>query len=461
MPKGLILLVLLLLIGGYFVFTALGGGSTVVSTPYIDATAKVVQGNEGYTAVLDGSVKLPGEKKYTIQSLSVSLLINGVPVQSKNLVDSPTDIEGPSQYPISFSPNFAPSAENVAIRVEGNVASGKDVYVLSSTIPVALPDKTTLAKSPSVGVSLSSVKLLGPTKSLTVNVSLYNPNDAKMDFDSLTLTYGSSSYDLEIDSIAAKKTATASVSLSVPKDVTAVSITINGSYTVNGVSKTITRSFDLNVPSLSEQPLIFDVKAKTVSLSRSGYELNVYGSVKNPNAFNVTLDSLQLKVIKNFGEGNVTQTVDLLSDQDLLPNASKSFEKTVTINSTLADSIAEVIANYNGEEHTVVVFPLPVIDPAAFLDPVTVTLRFDADTNECTITPVLSGPDYNVDVSLKITTGGTTKDYGSFVLSGSKTLESMSVGNGDVLLQVSGEYGINNLGVSFPIRYNAEFNCST
>ncbi len=461
MPKGLILLVLLLLVGGYFVFTGLAGGSNTVPTPYIDAAAKVIRGNSGYTAVLDGAVKLPGEKKYTIQSLSASLLIKGVPVQSKNFVESPTEIEGPSQYPISFSPSFAPSAEDVAIKIEGNVAMGKDVYVLSDIIPVALPDKTALARSPSVAVSLSSVTLLGPTKSITFHVYLYNPNDAEMSFDSLTLKYGASSYELDISSVPAKKGATASASLSVPKDVTVMSITIDGSYTVNGVSRTFTHSFDLNIPSFSEQPLTFDVKAKTVSLSRDGYELNVYGSVKNPNAFNVTLSSLQLKVVRDFGEGNVYQTVNLLSDEDILPHGSKKFQKKVKISSALAGSVAEVVAKYNNEEHTVVVFPLPVIDPAAFLDPVEVTLRFGVEGNQCTITPVLDGPDYNVDVSLKVKAGETTKDYGSFVLSGSKTLDAVSVGTGSVLVEVEGSYGVNELGISFPVRYNAEFNCST
>lgn len=465
MSKGAILLLLLLLAGGYFIFTSLAGGSTVISTPSIQADAKVVQGDGGYTLVLEGVVNLPGEGDYEIQTLTTSLLVNGVSVQSKNF--GPATVTGPSTYPFSFSPSFAPSAENVIARIEANVAKGKDVYTIVLDVPVALPDKTTLAKAPSVAVSLSSASLLGPTKSLTLAINIYNPNDAELSFDSLTLLYGDVNYDLDVDEIPAKSSTTIAQTLAVPADVTSMSITLSGSYTVNGVSKTISRDFDINVPALSEQPLQFDVATKLLSFSRDGFELNVFGSVTNPNAFNVTLESLSLRIVKNFGEGNIIQDVTLVENEDLLPKSSKVFSKTVNVSSSLTDAVAEVVATYNGKSVNIVSFPLPVVNPADFLDPVSVKLSVFHDGNSCHVTPTLTGPDYNADVvfSLDLNYGGSTvasKDYGEFVLAGSKTLDSVSVDvNGVVEASVTGEYGIRELGVWFPIRYTVELNCST
>ncbi len=456
----MLLLILLLLVGGYFLLGGFGGTSTV-KAPYVDASAKVVAGAKGYTLVLDGAVKLPGKENYKIQSLTASLLINGVPVQSKNLVESPTDISGPSSYPISFSPSFAATAEGVFVKIEGNVAAGKTVYVLSSVIPVALPDKSALAKDPAVYVSLSSVRLLGPTKQATLVVTIYNPNDSKMRFGKLTLSYGKNSSDLALSDVPAKGSSSTTTTVSVPADAKSVSFTISGSYSVNGVSRTLSQKFDLNLPELRENPPVFSVKARAVSLGRKGYELNVFGSVKNPNAFNLTIQSLEFRVVKNFGEGNVVQSVSLLSNKDVLPEGSASFSKTVTVAPLLSNAVGEVVAKYNDKEHVVSIFPLPVIDPASFLDPVTVTLRLSADANSCAVVPVLSGPDYNVDVSLKISDGNTTKDYGSFVLKGSKTLDAFSTAPGDKALSVSGDYGIKSMGILFPLHFNVEVNCTT
>ncbi|MDN5358917.1 MAG: hypothetical protein PWP76_760, partial [Candidatus Diapherotrites archaeon] len=448
--------------GGYFAFTSLGGGSETVTAPYVEASAKVVQGEKGYTVVLDGSLKLPGAKKYEIQALTASLLINGVPVQSKNLVEDSTKMEGPTSFPLSFSPDFAPSAENVAVKIEGNVVSGKDIYVISSQIPVALPDKSSLAREPSLSVSTSSVTLLGSTKSVTLSISIYNPNDSSMDFDGLTLNYGSSSYDLPVDSVPAKGVSTVSQVISLPADVTAISVSVSGSYSVNGVSRSLNRDFDLNVPKLSEQPLQFEVKSEVVSLDRDGYELNVFGSVKNPNAFNITLDTLKFRVIKDFGEGNIVQETVLLEGVDLLPQGSKAFSKSVKINAALSDAVGEVSASYSGKDVVIAIFPIPLIDPSDFIDPLSVKLQFTADVNNCTITPVLTGPsDYNVDVDFKISDGTNTKDYGSFTLSGTKTLDAFTVSPGLVAVTADGSYGIESMGVMFPLKYVAEFNCST
>jgi len=465
MPKAALLLLLLLLAGGYFLITSFTGGSVEIHAPGIDANAKLVRGGGGYTLVLEGVVKLPREAEYRIHGITARLFVDGAPSGSKSF--GPATVSGPTTYPFSFSPTFSTSAGEVVARVEANVSEGKESYVLSLDVPVALPDKSLLVKSPELSLWLSALRFLGSSKSLTFSITVHNPNDAELRFESLSLLFGGSEYSLGVDRIPAGSSVTATQTVSVPPDVRSISLAVKGEYSVGGVKGTFERAFDVNVPPMSGQPLRFHLSAKVISISREGYEFNFFGSVENPNAFNVTLDSLSLKIVKGHGEGNVVQEVALLRDVDLLPESSKSFSKTVNVSSALTDAVAEAVAEYWGESRTVVSFPLPVIRPSEFLDAPSVKLSALRDGNVCRVTPLLSGPEYNVDVrlSLELRAGGNTiasKDYGEFVLSGSKTLEPVDADvNGPVEATLSGRYGIREMGVWFPVRYSVELNCTT
>ncbi|HIQ10186.1 MAG TPA: hypothetical protein EYH23_01575 [Euryarchaeota archaeon] len=125
-----------------------------------------------------------------------------------------------------------------------------------------------------------------------------------------------------------------------------------------------------------------------------------------------------------------------------------------------------MVATYGGRSVTVVSFPVPLLDPSEFVSPPTVGLSLAREGNTCRIEPSLAGTEYNVDVSLSLEVNAgsnhISKDYGEFLLSGSKPLEPVSVDvEYPVVATVSGKYGVRELGVWFPLRYSVEANCAT
>ena len=443
---------------------AFAGGPEKICAPRLDADAKLVRGDGGYTLVLDGYLELPDRGEYNVESIVAKLVVDGRSVSSKRF--GPAVVSGPSSYPFSFSPEIGYSARKAAVHLEANVSRGKEQYSLSVELPVALPDRNTVIKEPELYLWLSSLNLLGSTKSLTFTLRVHNPNDSELRFDSLVLSAGGSDHSLGLEKLPAGSSATVSQTVSVPSDVRALSLKVAGRYRVEGVSRAFERAFEVNVPQLSGQPLRFHISADALSLSRKGYELNVFGEVENPNPFNITLESLGMRVVGGHGEGNIVQDSTLLADIDIPPGSRKRFSKVVKVNSVLAGAVAQVVATYGGRSVTVVSFPVPLLDPSEFVSPPTVGLSLAREGNTCRIEPSLAGTEYNVDVSLSLEVNAgsnhISKDYGEFLLSGSKPLEPVSVDAGNpVVATVSGKYGVRELGVWFPLRYSVEANCAT
>ena len=460
MPKGLLLLILLLLIGGYYFFAHSGGGSSPYALPSISGSAKLVRGTAGYTVIFNGKLHLPRSVEYNIARLTASIVVDGVPLKTQPL---PTSVvKGPSDYPISFSPNIPMNAQSVSIKIDGNVVSDGKNYGLSVEFPVALPDKSLLVKDPSFALSISDVRLTGSSKSLGVVLRVHNPNNAAISFASLKLTIGGATQDVPISSVAKNSDASASLEYTVPGDVTSVVATLTGAYTYSGQKYSVSQSFDLNVPKLSPAPPVARISAEYSGISADGYSVKLSGSVENPNDFPLVLDSLHVVV----SSGDVSQDVNLLSNVTILPDANRSFSKTVKLLFVFPDAAAKLVARYNGADHVLATFPVGVEDPSDFLSApsISVNVAYDSNASLCEFTPkITNNNSFALDLNnVVLSAGSVTKHYdvSSVGKSATQPLEAVDVNaSGAVVATISGEYGIKAMGVWIPFTYSTELNC--
>ncbi len=460
MPKGLLLLILLLLIGGYYFFAHGGGGSSPYALPSISGSAKIVRGTSGYTVVFNGKLHLPQSTEYNISRLTASLVVDGVPLKTQPL---PTSVvKGPSDYPISFSPNVPLSAQSVGVKIDGNIVSDGKNYGISVEFPVALPDKSLLVKDPSFALSVSDVRLTGSSKSVGVVLRVHNPNNVPLSFSSLKLTIGDATQDVPISSVSKSSDASASLEYTVPADVTNVVATLTGTYSASGQKYSVSQSFDLNVPKLFPAPPVARVSAEYVGLAPDGYSVKLSGSVKNPNDFPLVLDSLHAVV----SSGDVSQDVNLLSNVTILPESNATFSKTVKLLFVFPRATAKLLAHYNGADHVLATFPVGVEDPSDFLSApsVSINVTYDSNTGVCAFTPkITNNNSFALDLNgVVLSAGSVTKHYdvSSVGKSATQSLETVDVNaSGAVVATISGEYGIKAMGVWVPFTYSTELNC--
>ncbi len=460
MPKGLLLLILLLLIGGYYFFAHNGGGSSPYALPSLSGSAKLVRAQNGYTVIFNGKLHLPQSAEYNIARLTASLVVDGVPLKTEPLPASV--VKGPSDYPISFSPNVPLSAQSVSVKIGGNVVSDGKNYEVSVEFPVALPDKSLLVKDPSFSLSVSDVHLTGSSKSVSVAVHVNNPNSTDISFSSLKLTLGGATQDVPISSVSKNSDVSASLEYSIPADVTSVVATIAGRYSASGQEYSISQSFDLNVPKLSPVPPVARVSAEYLGIAADGYSVKLSGSVENPNDFPIILDSLNAVV----SSGDVSQDVNLLSNVTILPDANKSFSKTVKVLFVFPRATAKLIAHYNGADHVLATFPVGVADPSDFISApsVSVNVSYDSNAGVCTFTPkITNNNSFALDLNdVVLSAGSVTKHYdvSSVDKSATQFLGAVEVNaSGAVVATISGEYGIKGMGIWIPFTYSTELNC--
>jgi len=460
MPKGLLLLLLLLLIGGYYFFAHSGGGSTPYSLPSLLGSAKLVRGDGGYTLVFNGSMHLPMSVEYNIARLTASILVDGVPLKTQSL---PTSVvKGPSDYPIAFSPTIPLSAHSVSVKIDGNVLSGGKNYGLSVEIPVALPDKSLLFKQPDLELSISDVRLMGSSKSVTVDVGIYNPNSADISVSGLKLSFAGATQDVSIDKVQKESWSHATVDFTVPSDVTTAVATLSGKYAIGGQTYSISRNFDVNIPVLPSAPPVVSVSAEYVGLTSSGYSVKFSGRVFNPNDFPLVLDSLKVVVSSD----DVSQDVNLLSNATVLPDSNATFSKSATVLFVFSRATAKVVAHYGGADHILATFPVGVANPAKFISAPSISLnaRYDSNASLCTFTPsITNNNSFALDLNaVVLSAGSVTKHYAvsSIGKGATQTLDAVEVNaSSAVVATISGEYGIKAMGVWIPFTYSTELNC--
>ncbi|NPA76163.1 MAG: hypothetical protein GXN93_00195 [Candidatus Diapherotrites archaeon] len=460
MPRGLLLLILLLLAGGYFFFFHGSGGSSPYALPSISGTAKIVRGSNAYTLVYSGKIHLPQSVEYNIAKLTASLLVDGVPLKTQPL---PTSVvKGPSDYPISFSPNIPLNAHAVSLRIDANIVAGGKDYGLSVDIPVALPDKSLLVKDPSFDVFLSSVRLTGSSKAVTLVVGVYNPNDSDISLSDLKLTLGNATEDVPIQTVPKDSHASASVDFTIPANVTTAHVVLSGKYTASGQTYSFSRSFDMNIPDVPVSEPRVSISAMYAGISANGYSVKFAGSIANPNDFPIVLDSLRVVV----SSGDVSQDVNLLSNKTILPDSNAEFSKTSTVLFVFSRATAKLVAHYNGADHVLATFPIGVANPASFISAPSVELNVGRDTNSglCVFDPkITNNNSFSIDLNgVVLSAADVTKHYDNTSVANGKTLDLGTVdvnASGAVVATISGEYGIKNLGVWIPFTFATELNC--
>ena len=435
----------------------------MVSTPELQAAASLAQGNGAYVVFLQGKLNLPGSGEYNISSLHVTLKLNGTPVQSKDLGGS--SVSGPGSYPFSYKANVPYNVGSAALRVDANVIHGSDVYVLSTEIPVALPDKSAVARPPYIALSLKSVERSGDDVSAVLDVYVYNSNSASMNIKDLKISDGSKTYDLGPVSLKSKEGTDLTQSIVLSPDTNAVELTVSGTFSVLGVDRAFNRSFELYVPTIPVSPLVPSVGAKYVGIASDGYEFNIYGSIYNPNAFPIHVDSLVLRVLSHYGDSNVVQSATLLQNKDVLPESSLRFSKTVKINALFSSAVAELVMKHNGKTETIATIPVGVLNPATLVSAPRVYLRREAN---CGFVPSIHNPnDYaiTIDMDVKADENGSTATVASYsnktIAAGADVdLDPFEVNTtGSFTLEVVGKAGIPALGIWVPFDVAVDENC--
>ncbi len=462
MQRGLLLLILLLLAGGYFFFVH-GGSHSVVATPQLVANASLAQGDGSYVVFLQGKLDFPGSGDYNVSTLRVTLLLNGNPVQTKDLGGS--SVSGPGSYPFSYKANVPYSVSSAALKVDANVVHGSDVYSMSTEVPVALPDRSAVARPPYVALSLKSVERSGSEESAVLSIYLYNPNSADISIKDLKLSDGSKTYDLGPVSLKSKEGTTLTQSISVAPDTNSVTLTLSGTFSVLGVDRAFNQSFTIFVPTVPVSPLIPRVGAKYVGVAADGYEFNVYGSIYNPNAFPVHVDALELKVLSKYGDSNVLQSVTLAENKDILPQSSLKFSKIVKINALFSSAVAELVLKHDGKTETIATIPVGVLNPSDLISAPRIYLKREVN---CSFVPSVHNPNgyaLTLDMDVKLDVNGNTSTLASYTNKGLAAnadvdLDPFEVNaSGLFTLEVVGKAGIPALGIWVPFDVAVDENC--
>ncbi len=448
MPRGLLILLLILLIGGYFLLHR--GGTSQEPLPSLTLKAVVNEGDNGYIVGADGYLNLPSEKEYNVSGV-VYVSSNGVHLKEQSVQ---TTVKGPSRLPLSIA-GIPLNTSNVAVGASLTVISDGKEMNFSVETPVTFPPKESLLRLPDVFVYPTVVDRTSTGYSVTLKVILKNPNDFEVKVNSPRLLVGNSNFTLPIDSIPAGDEASTEITVDVESNV--ISGEVKGQVEWSGVKKDFSVPLSISLPEITPPSPLYSLSLEFLGATNEGIKMRALVEVNNPSTLPLEVPALTLKVYKD----DTTKEVDVSEPFTLGPLEEKNFSKEVT---AITFFKGGTVTLYAGDT-PVVSAPVDLLSPTVAPVPEVNVWMEEVNTGAYVIHVYLkSSVDYNLDVKdfdVVADYGGTDLanfDKTSFSFTGTK---EVTVGSGDNPLAlpegtriiVSFTYGLESLGLWNSVRF--------
>lgn len=456
MPRGLLLLILILLVGGYFLF-AHGGSTTEQKLPSIQLRGTVQTGESGYLVGAEGSLELP-EGEYNVNG-EVWIKVNGIMAKRSAIS---TVAKGPTTLPLNL-PSVPVNGGDVSVGADLKVKKDDKIMDLHVEAPVTFPPKSALLLPPSLGAYVKDVSPLGDgSYEVTIGVYLYNPNDFDVKVKDAKLLFNGQSYPLTFESLTSKSSS--STETTVTTETNEISITVEGSVEWSGVTKTFSYPVNLSFAPPSTPFPRYSLRYKTVSIKPTGISASFVVEINNPSAIAITLDDVLVEVEKD----GVTKTVDLGKNIVIPPFGSKELNGTINAISFFSGGEVKLLVKSGDGEELILSEPFEIL-PNNFIKPPEVSLWVDeVNTGAYILHAEIKNPnDFNILIKdWKITEyAGDSPlsefNENDFYIGGGKTWTyvkgdanaPLAMGQGD-RLTMTFRYGLESYGLFFPVSFS-------
>lgn len=468
MPRGLILIILLLLVGAYFFLS--GGAPTQRKLPSLDVRVDAAPSERGYVVTVTGSIRLPEEEEYEINGVLISFYNEEEKVYGETLEGG--TVKGPGEYPLSASANLPLSTTSGKVEVRSTVIHGEYADEISATVPVVLPSKSMRVKPPQIFASVYSLIPVDENLSVALSVTIYNPNDEEMSLSDVKVSLNGNERVLSISSVGKGESTSATVGYVLPNTTKEYNITVTGRYTVSDVTREFTYRGSINIPSVSPAKPYASVSATPLGASSSGIKFSLSGTIFNPNPSALAVDRVYVRVL---GGQNIIQEFNWMEGNTIAPEGNLALpSKTITVDEDMHEARVEVHLVHGGSDDVVASFPLFTVNISDMLEApkIRAALSYDINTAQCTVTVSITNPnDVSIDVnSLRIyfDQGGNDDEntFSAFSVPPDSTEERSFTPNlvvsptVDSTVRVSGLYGISELGAWIPFEYEMVGKCA-
>ncbi len=355
MPKGLILLPLLLLIGGYFLFFS---GAQKVPIPSLTLSPRVERGDNGYVVVVDGLMK--SERECDVNG-EVYINTDGAKVASKDI--GPTTFTGTLPLPTLT----LTTTKDVVVGVNATVTCDKDIYPILSEVDVPVPDPNQLILPPIITFAVTKVEDAGTARDVTITMTLYNPNRGEAKISNIAVNVNGSSAILSQSTLELESEERKEINAYVTTESTLLHISVTGKVKWQGAEKEFNISGTLSLPERVKKPLLAVVSVGSPSITRTAIKLPVKVTLKNSNP--VAMDA---NVSLEIHKGDILETVSL-GNKSVPAGSSVEISKDVEVHKAVLNGTAKLIVN--GEERAE--FPIYVSNIYTLIDPPILITQID------------------------------------------------------------------------------------
>ncbi len=456
MPKGLLLLILILLIGGYFLF-AHGGSATEEKLPSIQLKGTVQTGESGYLVGAEGSLSLP-EGDYNVNG-EVWIKVNGIMAKRSSVS---TVVKGPTTLPLNL-PSVPVNGGDVSVGADLKVRKDDKIMDLHVEAPVTFPPKSALLLPPSLGAYVKDVSPLGDgSYEVTVGVYLYNPNDFDVKVKDVKLLFNGETYPLTFESLTSHSSSSAETT--VTTDSNTLSVTVEGSVEWSGTKKSFSYPITLSFAPPSTPFPRYSLRYKTLSVKPSGISASFTVDINNPSVTPITLADVLVKVEKD----GVTKEVDLGKNLTIPPMSRKELNGTINAIPFFSGGKVELLVKEGDKEETILSEPFEIL-PNNFIKPPKVSLWVDeVNTGAYILHAEIENPnDFNILIKgFKITEYAGDSPLNEFnendfyigaedtwTYTKGDVNNPLAMGQGD-RLTMTFRYGLENYNLFFPVSYS-------